>query len=364
METLRFARLWQSTRNLPYALKVVVAIDSMKGCLSSREAGEAVQEAVLQSRPDAEVVCLPVSDGGEGFLDAIQPTGQWARISLSVYDPLMRPVVADYLLSGHRAVIEMAQASGLQLLKENERNPFVATSYGTGQLIADSVQHGAWEIIVGLGGSATSDCGRGVIQALEDAFGSLDAFNEVHFTIATDVENPLLGPDGAVYTFARQKGATEEMLPLLESRSESFVTRCIQKQGFDCSCKPGAGAAGGLGYALMQFLGAERKSGCELMLDAAHIDTLLSDADLIITGEGHADRQTLMGKLPVGILRRAQKFGIPTWLIAGKVSDADRLLAAGFSRVIQISPEDMPLAEAMRPDVARRNIQAVMCEKV
>ena len=345
-------------------MKVVVAIDSMKGCLSSREAGEAVQEAVLQSRPDAEVVCLPVSDGGEGFLDAIQPTGQWARISLSVYDPLMRPVIADYLLSGHRAVIEMAQASGLQLLKENERNPFVATSYGTGQLIADSVRHGAWEIIVGLGGSATSDCGRGVIQALEDAFGSLDAFNEVHFTIATDVENPLLGPDGAVYTFARQKGATEEMLPLLESRSESFVTRCIQKQGFDCSCKPGAGAAGGVGYALMQYLGARRSSGGEMLLEMAQFNQLICNADLVITGEGRADRQTLMGKLPFQILCHTRDFNIPTWLVAGQVTDRDALLQAGFSRILQISPADMPLAEAMRPDVARRNIQAVMGEKV
>ena len=204
-------------------MKFVVAIDSLKGCLSSVEANAAVRKSLLRCHPDAEVVCIPVSDGGEGFLDALQPTGQWERITLSVCDPLMRPVVAAYLLSGHRAVIEMAQASGLQLLQEEERNPMTATTYGTGQLIADAVRRGAREIVVGLGGSATSDCGQGILQALYDAFGNLDALRDIRFIIATDVENPLVGSQGAVYTFARQKGATEEMLPLLEARSRSFA---------------------------------------------------------------------------------------------------------------------------------------------
>ena len=323
-----------------------------------------MRKSLLRCHPDAEVVCIPVSDGGEGFLDALQPTGQWERITLSVCDPLMRPVVATYLLSGHRAVIEMAQASGLQLLQEEERNPMTATTYGTGQLIADAVRRGAREIVVGLGGSATSDCGQGMLQALHDAFGSLDSLRDIRFTIATDVENPLLGTNGAVYTFARQKGATEEMLPLLEARSKSFATASSVQCGFDRSCEPGAGAAGGLGYALMQYFDARRVSGVDYMLSAAHFDAAIAAADLVITGEGHADRQTLMGKLPFGVLQHATAQNIPVCLLAGQVADRDMLLQAGFSRILQITPEDMPHAEAMCPDVARRNIQVVMCEKM
>lgn len=279
---------------------------------------------------------------------------------VTVRDPLMRPVVAKYLLQGDMAVIEMAQASGLTLLKEEERNPMLTTSYGTGQLVADAVGKGAKHIVVGLGGSATSDAGIGMLRALVDAFKNemwddIEAFKDVTFTIASDVKNPLYGEQGAAHVFAPQKGATPEMVLALDGRAKRFAEVSAKHFGYDCSQKPGAGAAGGLGYAFLQYLHAESKSGIQLLLDTIDFKRLVADADLIITGEGSADRQTLMGKLPMGILEQSGQ--VPVWLIAGRISDRQELLDAGFARVECINPPDIPLEEAMRKDVARRNIR-------
>lgn len=337
-------------------MSILVAIDSWKGCLASREVNEVVRNALLSVRPDAKVLCATVSDGGEGFLEAVEATGKWNRMSVEVLDPLLRPIQTQYLFCKDNAVIEMAQASGLALLREEERNPLVASSYGTGQLIAHAVRCGAHNIVVGLGGSATSDCGKGMLKALEEAFGTLDALRNVHFTVATDVTNPLTGALGAAHVFARQKGATPQMVEELESRAQCFARESALLLGHDLSEEPGAGAAGGLGYALMQYLNAQRVSGVDFVLDKALPHTTLQNVSLIITGEGHADRQTLMGKLPVGILRRAQSHDIPVVLIAGQVSDRDALLSAGFAQVLSVTPPDMPLSKALRPDVARRNI--------
>ena len=279
---------------------------------------------------------------------------------VTVRDPLMRPVVAKYLLQGDMAVIEMAQASGLTLLKEEERNPMLTTSYGTGQLVSDAVGKGAKHIVVGLGGSATSDAGIGMLRALVDAFKNemwddIEAFKDVTFTIASDVKNPLYGEQGAAHVFAPQKGATPEMVLALDGRAKRFAEVSAKHFGYDCSQKPGAGAAGGLGYAFLQYLHAESKSGIQLLLDTIDFKRLVADADLIITGEGSADRQTLMGKLPMGILEQSGQ--VPVWLIAGRISDRQELLDAGFARVECINPPDIPLEEAMRKDVARRNIR-------
>ena len=279
---------------------------------------------------------------------------------VTVRDPLMRPAVAKYLLQGDMAVIEMAQASGLTLLKEEERNPMLTTSYGTGQLVADAVGKGAKHIVVGLGGSATSDAGIGMLRALVDAFKNemwddIEAFKDVTFTIASDVKNPLYGEQGAAHVFAPQKGATPEMVLALDGRAKRFAEVSAKHFGYDCSQKPGAGAAGGLGYAFLQYLHAESKSGIQLLLDTIDFKRLVADADLIITGEGSADRQTLMGKLPMGILEQSGQ--VPVWLIAGRISDRQELLDAGFARVECINPPDIPLEEAMRKDVARRNIR-------
>jgi glycerate kinase len=287
-------------------------------------------------------------------------------------------------------VIEIAKASGLTLLSPEERNPMVATSYGTGQLVVDAVRRGCKHIIIGLGGSATSDCGIGMLRAIIDSFakgGSWDDVRELddmHFTIATDVTNPLCGENGAAFVFAPQKfaikreqseldsiaereqtrpqvkEATHELVLALDTRAKRFAEASAKHMGRDCQNMPGAGAAGGLGYAFLQYMNAECRSGIDLLLDTIHFDDLLQDADLVITGEGSADRQTLMGKLPFGILQRAQRHDVPVMLIAGRIADEHLLLDAGFSRVACINPPGLPLEIAMQPETAKENIKHVM----
>jgi glycerate kinase len=341
-------------------MKVIIAIDSFKGCLTSKQANEAAAEGIRRVCPNAKIVEIPVSDGGEGYMEAFHAAIGGSLEEVVVRDPLMRPITAKYLLHDEMAVIEIAQASGLTLLTKEERNPMVATSYGTGQLVADAVCKGARHIIIGLGGSATSDCGMGMLKALIDIFAKhgqwddVEALKDVRFTIASDVENPLYGEKGAAHVFAPQKGATPEMLLRLDERAIKFAELSAKHFGYDRSQQAGAGAAGGLGYAFMQYLNAKSMSGIQLLLDTIRFKELVADADLIITGEGSADRQTLMGKLPMGILEQAGH--TPVYLIAGRISDREELLNAGFARVDCINPPDITLEEAMRKEVARQNI--------
>ena len=333
-------------------MKIVVAIDSFKGCLTSIEANRAAVEGIRKVFPDAEIVQVPVSDGGEGFLDAFLAAIGGTLVEVPVKDPLMRPITAKYLLKDETAVIEMAQASGLTLLTKEERNPMVTTSYGTGQLVVDAVQKGAKHIVIGLGGSATSDCGIGMLKAIRQA--QLSMNDNIHFTIATDVRNPLYGPNGAAQIFAPQKGATPEDVLVLDERARKFAEDSAKRFGYDRSQMEGAGAAGGLGYAFLQYLNADCKSGIQLLLDTINFKKVIEDANLIITGEGSTDRQTLMGKLPMGILQ--QSTDVPVCLIAGRVSDQEELLKAGFAHVLCINPDNLSIEEAMRPDVASQNI--------
>ena len=341
---------------------IIVAIDSFKGCLTSREANQAAAEGILKSTPNAHVVQIPVSDGGEGWLEAFQSAVGGERVEVSVYDPLMRPIVAEYLVKDEMAVIEIAKASGLTLLLPEERDPVRATSYGTGQLVVDAVRRGCRHIVVGLGGSATSDCGIGVIRAIIDAFAKkgtwddVQALNDVRFTIATDVTNPLCGPNGAAHVFAPQKGATPDVVAALDARAKRFAEASARHMGYDCQNEVGAGAAGGLGYAFLQYMKANCRSGIDLLLDAVRFDELLTTAELVITGEGSADRQTLMGKLPFGILQRALALQVPVRLIAGRIADRQALLDAGFARVDCINPPDIALEEAMKPETAKKHI--------
>ena len=343
--------------------KIIVAIDSFKGCLTSAEANQAACEGILDRMPEAKVVQVPVSDGGEGWLEAFYAAMGGSIVEVNVKDPLMRPIVTQYLIQGDTAVIEIAKASGLTLLKPEERNPMVATSYGTGQLVVDAIRRGCKHIIVGLGGSATSDCGIGMLRAIIDAFakhGNWDDVREldnVRFTIATDVTNPLCGENGAAHIFGPQKGATPEMVEALDARAKRFAEASAKHLGRDCQNMAGAGAAGGLGYAFLQYMNAECRSGIDLLLDTIHFDDLLQDANLVITGEGSADRQTLMGKLPFGILQRARKQNVPVMLIAGRIADEQLLLDAGFSHVACINPPGIPLEIAMQPDTAKENIR-------
>ena len=347
-------------------MKIIVAIDSFKGCLTSAEANQAASEGIIDKMPDAKVVQVPVSDGGEGFLEAFYVVMGGEIVEVNVKDPLMRPIVASYLLHGVTAVIEIAKASGLTLLSPEERNPMLATSYGTGQLVVDAVRRGCKHIIVGLGGSATSDCGIGMLRAIIDAFTKGGNWDDVHelddvrFTIATDVTNPLCGENGAAHVFGPQKGATPEMVETLDARAKRFAEASAKHMGRDCKKMPGAGAAGGLGYAFLQYMNAECRSGIDLLLDTIHFDDLLQGADLVITGEGSADRQTLMGKLPFGILQRGQKHDVPVMLIAGRIADEQILLDAGFARVACINPPGISLEIAMRPSTAKENIRRIV----
>ena len=355
-------------------MMIVAAIDSFKGCLTSKEANLAAAEGVRNVCPDAEIVQVPVSDGGEGFVEAFHDVVGGELVELTVRDPLMRPVPAKYLLRGKEAVIEIAQASGLTLLAEEERNPMVATSYGTGQLVADAVRKGAEHIIVGLGGSATSDAGIGLLRALIDSLSSapsnrvgarrwddIEVLKNVRFTIASDVMNPLCGESGAAYVFAPQKGATNDMVQQLDERARIFAELSAKHFGYDRQNMPGAGAAGGLGYAFLQYMNAACKPGIQLLLETIGFKEIAKDADLIITGEGSADRQTLMGKLPMGIIQ--QSGDTPVCLIAGRVRDRELLLQAGFAYVECINAVGLSLEEAMRKEVAMSNITR-LCQSI
>ena len=332
-------------------MKTVIAIDSFKGCLSSVEANRAAAEGVRSTCPGEEIVEVPVSDGGEGFLEAFHAAIGGRFVTVPVMDPLMRSISARYLLKGQTAVLEVAEAIGLTLLGPEERNPMVASSYGVGQLVADAVKNGARHIIVGLGGSATMDAGRGMLQALT----GFESLRDIRFTIAADVDNPLCGEQGAARVFGPQKGATPQMVRLLDDEARQFAADSARRFGYDRSGMKGAGAAGGLGYAFLQYLDADRQPGTELLLNTIGFDALVSDADLVITGEGSADRQTLMGKLPMGILRHSA--GVPVCLIAGRVNDRPQLLQAGFSWVACINPPGLALEEAMKKTVAEENIR-------
>ena len=364
-----FATFSKANRKTLCMKKIIIAIDSFKGCLTSREANQAATEGILAKMADAEVVQVPVSDGGEGFMEAFYAAIGGKLVEVNVKDPLMRNITAQYLLKDDTAVIEIAQASGLTLLSQEERNPMRASSYGTGQLIADAVRRRAKHIIVGLGGSATSDCGIGMLRAIIDTFGQgglwddISQLHDVRFTIASDVNNPLCGENGAAYVFAPQKfavkGAPTEMIMELDARARRFAEKSALHFGYDRQDMPGAGAAGGLGYAFLQYMNAECRRGIDLLLDTIGFDSLLDGASLVITGEGSADRQTLMGKLPFGILQRAKSKGIPTILIAGRVSDREQLLQAGFSHVECINPPGLPLEEAIKSETAKENIRNV-----
>ena len=332
-------------------MKTVIAIDSFKGCLSSVEANRAAAEGVRSACPDAEIVEVPVSDGGEGFLEAFHAAIGGALVTVPVMDPLMRSISARYLLKGQTAVLEVAEAIGLTLLSPEERNPMSASSYGVGQLVADAVRRGARHVIVGLGGSATIDAGRGMLQALT----GIESLRDIRFTIAADVDNPLFGEHGAARVFGPQKGATPQMVRLLDDDARQFAADSAKRFGYDRSGMKGAGAAGGLGYAFLQYLDAEFVPGAELLLSSIGFDALVADASLVITGEGSADRQTLMGKLPMGILQHSA--GVPVCLIAGRVNDRPELLRAGFSRVECINPPGLALEEAMKKTVAEENIR-------
>lgn len=366
--------------------KVILAIDSFKGCLSSKEAETAAAQGIRHAFPTCKTICLPVADGGEGMQRVLTEALNGQEIRLSAHDPLMQMRQTAYGLSGDgtTAFIEMAAISGLPLVPLRQRNPSLTTTYGTGELIKDALNRGCRRFVIGLGGSATNDAGLGMLQALgfrfRDRYGNelgkaqpmcgqllseiafidsstaLPALREARFTAACDVCNPFFGPEGAACVFAPQKGADPEMVAALDKGLQHLAQVIQQTTGRDIATLPGAGAAGGMGGTLSALLNAELKPGIDLLLDLTDFDKLIEGADLIITGEGKSDRQTVMGKVPSGILKRARRQGIPVILVSGSIEDADILNQAGFRAAFSITPAPMSLEEAMRPSTACQNI--------
>ena len=332
-------------------MKILLALDSFKGCLTAPEAVDAVASALAGH----DVCRLPLSDGGEGFAECLAGCLGGVFRTVPVHDPLGRPVEARYALleNGRIAVIETAAASGLTLLKPEELDPLSASSFGTGELMQDAVEQGVREIWIGLGGTAVMDCGTGLLKALAPLP------EDVRIHAFYDVDVPLTGPIGAPAVFGPQKGADARGVAELERRFRKQAERWIKDYGIDPDTIPGAGAAGGIGAALAICLQAEMHAGIAAVLEAVHFPERLAGCDLVITGEGKADRQTLTGKVPLGVLQATRRHApeIPVVLLAGKVEDRDELLAAGFDAVIQVTPEASLKGNHLEKSFARENLR-------
>lgn len=333
--------------------RIVIAPDSFKECLPAREVAASMAQAARSRWPDFEVVELPLADGGEGTLDvlaaALEAELRWA----DVHDPLGRPVQARYAVKGEAAVIETAQAVGLNLLAPSERNPLKASSRGLGELLLQAWQDGCRHFIIGLGGTATCDGGKGMLEV-----SGIEALKGARFELLSDVDAPFVGPRGAARVFAPQKGATLRDVEVLEQQMLAQAKNLFRETGVDVADLPGAGAAGGLGGAFIAFFGARLYPGIDRILDLVHFEEQLIGASLVITGEGKSDTQTLMGKVPYGVLLRVRKAGrgIPAALLSGRIEDRAVLARAGFGPIVEVSPRDLPLRAALAPETTRRNL--------
>ena len=366
-------------------MKVVVAIDSLKGSLSTVEAGEAIDQGVKNAVTEAEVIVSPMADGGEGTVDAIVSATKGEMRRITVSDPLGRPVVAAYglLPGGKTAVIEMAAAAGLPLLRPEERDPARTTTFGVGEMILDAIELGYRHFIVGIGGSATNDGGAGMLEALgvrflnqegapvargcaglaDIAAISLDglhpALSECRFEVACDVKNPLCGALGCSAVYAPQKGATPDMISVFDAAVGHFAAQTATVLPHaDANC-PGAGAAGGLGFAFLSYLNASLVSGVELVMRETGLEALVREADVVVTGEGRLDGQSVMGKAPVGVATLAKKHGKPVVAFSGCVTaEAARCNDHGIDAFFPILRAPCTLAEAMDSKNAAANMIA------
>ena len=362
--------------------KIIIASDSFKGSVTSMEVANAAEKAIFRIYKDCTVVKTAVADGGEGTVDALVEALNGKIISCTVKGPLLDPVKARYGILGDEktAVIEMATASGLTLINENQRNPLLTSTFGTGELIKDALARGCQKLLIGIGGSATNDAGTGMLQALGFRFfdengNELDGCGEnlskivsidhshilpqlknAEFTIACDVKNPFTGPNGASHIFARQKGADEEMILKLEDGMKKFAKYINEKEGKNIEDVPGAGAAGGLGGGFLAFLNAKLKPGVEMVLEIINFNKIIENADLVITGEGKVDKQTAMGKAPGGVLKAASKKNIPVIALGGCVEDVKELNHMGFLAVFPILPFPVTLEIAMQKEFTLKNI--------
>jgi glycerate kinase len=382
-------------------MRVVVAPDKFEGSLRAGQAAEAIEAGLRRARPDAEVVRLPLGDGGAGTLEALLAAG-FKRVPVPATGPTGEPVDAAIAVDGERAVggpggsspaprrafVEMAEASGLKRLPGGRRAPLEATTYGTGELVRAALDGGARELVLGIGGSATTDGGAGMAAALGarlldrdgadlppggaallrleriDVSGLDPRPQSAKVTVACDVDNPLVGPEGAAAVYGPQKGAGPDDVLLLDSALRRYARVLARDLGLELADTPGAGAAGGLGAGAIAFLGAELRTGIELVLELVGFDRAVAGADLVVTGEGKLDAQSLRGKAPVGVARAAGAHGVPVVAVAGAVEVADReLRAAGFEEahaLLELEPdprraraEAAPLLERLAERVGR-----------
>ena len=353
--------------------KIVIAPDSFKGSMTAKEASDAIESGAKIVFPDAEFIKVPMADGGEGTVQSIVDSENGKICERFVLGPTCREVKARYgIIGDNTAIIEMAEASGLILLKDCERDPLMTTTYGTGQLILDALDKNCRKFIIGIGGSSTNDGGAGLAQALgaklvnskglDIPFGggglglleSIDVskmdprLKECTFIVACDVDNPLCGPNGASAIFGPQKGATPEMIEILDKNLNEYAEIIKRDIGKDVAEIPGSGAAGGLGGGLIAFCNAETKNGIDIVIDATRLREKILSADLVITGEGKCDYQTLSGKTVMGVSKTAKEFDIPIVVLAGAVGDGiEGLYDHGIIEIAAISDASMTLEYAM-----------------
>ena len=364
--------------------KIVVAIDSFKGSLSSREADEAAEQGIKTIFPQCEVLHFPVADGGEGILEILTDAFHGHTVPLVAHNPLMQKITTQYGISedGRTALVEMARISGLPLLPPSRRNPMLTTSYGLGEIIAEALNKGCRHFIIGIGGSATNDGGIGMLQAFGYQFldknrkdvgkgvaalGKVEMIiadkvnpliSKIKFQVACDVDNPLYGEKGATYIFGAQKGVTDEMKPLIDNDMKHFADKTKEKLGVSCEDIPGAGAAGGLGFALLSYLNAELTPGAELVMQLTDMEDKIKNSDIVITGEGQLDSQTVMGKAPIGVAGLAKKYDKKVIAFAGIISaDAAICNENGIDAFFPIVRGVTTLEEAMKKENAIKNME-------
>lgn len=377
-------------------MKIVTAIDSFKGSMTSMEAGLAVTEGVHRVDSDVDVQIRPLADGGEGTVEALVAGMNGMKQEIQVTGPLGTLVVCEYgiIESSKTAVIEMAGAAGITLVPDEKKNPLYTTTYGVGEVIKDAIGKGCRRFIIGIGGSATNDGGIGVLQALggelldksgkQVPFGAegveklasiscknlLPELKECSFRIACDVDNPLYGEKGCSYIFGPQKGATPEMVELMDGWMENYAKITeeyfadsktqLGKFNYDPNY-PGCGAAGGLGFAFRTFLHGKLEPGISIVLEEIGIENQIKNADIVITGEGRLDGQTVMGKAPIGIARLAKKYGKPVLAFSGSVTeDAASCNEAGIDAFFPILRQVTTLEEAMDPQTAQKNMESAV----
>ena len=365
-------------------MDVMVLIDSFKGSMTSMEAGNAARDGVLRVYPHANVTVCPLADGGEGTTDALIEGLGGRKVELSVTGPMGSRVKAYYgILADEKTVVmEMAQAAGITLVEEAQRNPGKATTYGVGEMMDwDAVSRGYRKFIIGIGGSATNDGGIGMLRALgvkfltkdgEEAGEGADALGKIHFVslehlmpelkecdfqIACDVTNPLCGEKGATYIYGKQKGIREEEMPRIDADMKHYAAITAERIGVDYAAREGAGAAGGMGYAFISYLGARLVPGIELILDVIHFEEEAKKAQIVLTGEGRLDLQTAMGKAPVGVARAAKKYGCKVIAFAGSVTkEATACNDNGIDAFFPIVRGVCTLEEAMQREKAMENL--------